>query len=133
MCSSDLKFRLARRQVYLSLKTPISKVEALMAKLRAIITEGDPDAKTPAEVILKSISGKGCEIMFDFRVKAPNEAVEFQEQQRILLAMAQCAEQEGIQFSMYNDWTDGHHAASGESEAGHEQPSESKSPSAEAE
>lgn len=127
------KFRLARRQVYLSLKTPISKVEALMARLRAIIAEGDPDAKTPAEVILKSISGRGYEIMFDFRVKAPNEAVEFKEQQRILLAMAQCAEQEGIQFSMYNDWTDGHHAASGESEAGHEQPSESKSPSAEAE
>jgi hypothetical protein len=55
---------------------------------------------------LRSITNKGYEVMFDFMVKAHNEAEEFKEQQRILLAIAREAEQAGIQFSRYSDLLD---------------------------
>lgn len=93
------KFRLARRQIYISLKTPIGKVETLMHAIRSIIGEGGHGDRHQLEVTLRSITHKGYEVMFDFRVKAHNEAEEFKEQQRILLAIAHKAEQEGILFS----------------------------------
>lgn len=98
------KFRVARRHLYFSLKTPISKIETLMQDIRDIIHQGGHDDHHSSEVILKSISSKGYEIMFDFKVRAYKEAEEFKEQQRILLAIAHEAERDGIQFSRYTDW-----------------------------
>jgi MscS family membrane protein len=100
------RFRVARRQIFFSLKTPIDKIEALMQDIRDIIHAGGHDDQHFAEVILKSISSKGYEIMFDFKVRAHNEAEELKEQQRILLAIAHEAERDGIQFSRYGDWLD---------------------------
>jgi MscS family membrane protein len=98
------QFRVARRHIYFSLNTPISKIETLMQDMREIIHQGGHDDHHSTEVILKSISSKGYEVMFDFKVKAHNEAEEFKEQQRILLAIAHEAERDGIQFSRINDW-----------------------------
>ena len=100
------KFRVARRQLYFALNTPIHELEILMGRIRSIIQEGGHDERDHPEVILRSITNKGYEVMFDFMVKAHNEAEEFKEQQRILLAIAREAEQAGIQFSRYSDLLD---------------------------
>lgn len=104
------KFRVARRQLYFALNTPIHKLENLMVGIRRIIQEGGHEDRDHPEVILRSITNKGYEVMFDFMVKAHNEAEEFKEQQRILLAIAREAEEAGIQFSRYSDLLDiAHH------------------------
>lgn len=113
---TNRKFRLARRQIYLALNTPIHKIETLMGVIRGIIQAGGHEDRDQPEVILRSISNKGYEVMFDFKVRAHNEAEEFKEQQRILLAIAHEVEQEGIQFSRYSDLFDMHQNQEAESE-----------------
>lgn len=97
------KFRVARRQLHVDLQTPIHTLETFIDGIRSIIQEGGHTDRDKPEVILRSISHKGYEVMFDFRVKAHNEAEELKEQQRILLAIARKAEEEGILFSRCSD------------------------------
>ena len=95
------KFRIARRELCISLNTPVEKVESMIREIGEIISAGPGEKGNGIDVVLKCISNKGYEILFEFKVHSHGELEEFREQQRIFLEIAHAAEREGVQFSRY--------------------------------
>jgi len=95
------KHRASRQSVYFSLETPIQKIRTMIGSISHILSQGNGVVFGHVDVVLRSISHKGFEVMFDFAVKVHTEMEEFRAQQNVLLEIAAVAEREGVKFSRF--------------------------------